>query len=184
MTWIVPRPGRWFSWSEFCVSSTVDPRELSAALMTAPAHQVAIVALCAAVLDPLRDRVGPIRVTSGYRTRRLNTAIGGSATSDHMTGCAADIKAAGGDASWIADAATFPDGVVFTEGGNCPALPIDQLITYALSRGGHVHVSYRLKRGAVRDQYLHAPAGGGYVPLPPHDPECDMGYDCTCDRLG
>ena len=44
------------------------------------------------VLDPLREKYGkPIIVTSGYRCPALNKAVGGSATSDHMIGCAADI---------------------------------------------------------------------------------------------
>ena len=33
----------------------------------------------------------PLRVSSGYRSQRLNRAVGGSTTSNHLTGCAADI---------------------------------------------------------------------------------------------
>ena len=45
------------------------------------------------VLDPLRVAYGkPIHVTSGYRCQKLNALVGGSPTSDHMTGCAADIQ--------------------------------------------------------------------------------------------
>lgn len=44
------------------------------------------------VLDPLREAYGkPIVVNSGYRCPALNKAVGGSKTSDHMKGCAADI---------------------------------------------------------------------------------------------
>lgn len=44
------------------------------------------------VLDPLREAYGkPIVVTSGYRCPALNKAVGGSPTSDHMKGCAADV---------------------------------------------------------------------------------------------
>ena len=51
-----------------------------------------LTALVEAVLDPLRERYGyPINVSSGYRCYRLNKAVGGSATSDHMKGRAADI---------------------------------------------------------------------------------------------
>lgn len=49
-------------------------------------------ALCKNILDPLREAVGPIRVTSGYRCKRLNTAVKGSNTSQHTKGQAADIK--------------------------------------------------------------------------------------------
>ena len=45
------------------------------------------------VLDPLRRAYGkPIRISSGYRCPKLNAIVGGSPTSDHMTGCAADIQ--------------------------------------------------------------------------------------------
>lgn len=44
------------------------------------------------VLQPLRDMYGrPITVNSGYRCPKLNKAVGGSKTSQHMVGQAADI---------------------------------------------------------------------------------------------
>lgn len=44
------------------------------------------------VLDPLREAWGrPLTVSSGYRCPALNRAVGGSATSHHMDGMAADI---------------------------------------------------------------------------------------------
>lgn len=45
------------------------------------------------VLQPLRSHFGvPIRVTSGYRSPALNRAVGGSSSSWHAHGCAADIQ--------------------------------------------------------------------------------------------
>lgn len=44
------------------------------------------------VLDPLREIYGkPITINSGYRCPELNKAVGGSKTSDHVKGFAADI---------------------------------------------------------------------------------------------
>lgn len=44
------------------------------------------------ILDPLRELYGkPITVNSGYRCPAVNKAVGGSATSDHVKGFAADI---------------------------------------------------------------------------------------------
>ena len=44
------------------------------------------------MLDPLREAYGkPIKVNSGYRCPDLNLAVGGSKTSQHMLGLAADI---------------------------------------------------------------------------------------------
>ena len=47
--------------------------------------------LCHMVLQPLRDRFGPIRINSGYRCPELNSAVGGVKNSQHLRGEAADI---------------------------------------------------------------------------------------------
>lgn len=50
-------------------------------------------ALVDKILDPLREAYGkPIIVTSGFRCDELNRLIGGSKTSQHRTGQAADIR--------------------------------------------------------------------------------------------
>lgn len=44
------------------------------------------------VFEPLRDFVGgPISINSFYRSPKLNSAIGGSTSSQHCKGCALDI---------------------------------------------------------------------------------------------
>lgn len=49
-------------------------------------------ALCQNVLQPIRDKRGTaITVTSGFRCKKLNKAIGGATTSQHQLGQAADI---------------------------------------------------------------------------------------------
>lgn len=95
--------------------------------------------LIEAVLDPLREWYGkPIRITSGYRCEALNKAVGGSDTSQHRLGEAADIT-------------------VGTKKGNKKLfeyikdnLPFDQLINE--SNFSWVHVSYR--EGRLRKQVL------------------------------
>ena len=58
----------------------------------------ALMALVDNVLDPLREWYGkPINVSSGYRCKELNTAVGGRPTSQHMKGEAADITAGSKD---------------------------------------------------------------------------------------
>lgn len=53
--------------------------------------------LAVKVLEPLRQRVGRVIVTSGYRCRVLNRAVGGVATSQHLCGQAADIHVTGNE---------------------------------------------------------------------------------------
>lgn len=49
--------------------------------------------LCDTVLEPIRARYGkPIVITSGYRSNKLNTAIGGAKNSDHKFGAACDMR--------------------------------------------------------------------------------------------
>lgn len=58
---------------------------------TSAAIQRELERLCKTLLQPLRDALGPVIVTSGYRPERLNTMIGGAKTSQHVLGQAADI---------------------------------------------------------------------------------------------
>ena len=44
------------------------------------------------LIQPLRNSIGPIRVTSGYRSPQLNKAIGGSTRSQHSKGQALDLQ--------------------------------------------------------------------------------------------
>ena len=49
----------------------------------------------ATILQPLRDALGcPIIINSGYRCPQVNKQVGGVANSQHMSGCAADIRPA------------------------------------------------------------------------------------------
>lgn len=48
-------------------------------------------ALCETLLEPVRARFGPVSIHSGFRGPSLNAAIGGSKTSQHMRGEAADF---------------------------------------------------------------------------------------------
>ena len=42
-----------------------------------------------------KDTEEPIIITSGYRSPELNRKVGGAPTSNHLTGCAVDIRVAG-----------------------------------------------------------------------------------------
>ena len=49
-------------------------------------------------LEVLRDRYGaPIIINSGYRSPQLNKKVGGVSTSNHVTGCAVDIRCGGAE---------------------------------------------------------------------------------------
>lgn len=114
-------------------------------------------ALGAAILDPLRAAHGhPLRVTSGYRDPAANRAAGGSSTSQHVLGQAADIQS---------DHAT-PDELarlVVALG-----LPFDQLIVESRPGGAAwLHVSYGPRH---RREALSCTDGETYTPWRPHGP--------------
>ena len=47
---------------------------------------------CLLLLEPARQLVGPILITSGYRNPRVNALVGGVKNSQHLLGQAADIR--------------------------------------------------------------------------------------------
>jgi uncharacterized protein YcbK (DUF882 family) len=97
--------------------------------------------LCVNILEPLRENLSePIIINSGYRSEQLNHAVGGSLTSQHMKGEAADIRI-NGDASKILEA-LYKLGIDF-----------DQAILYR--KQNFLHVSLK-KSGTNRRQKLLA----------------------------
>lgn len=144
--------GKYFTIKEFTYSNTAQ-RELITNVPT-PRQMMAIRYMVCHLLDPLRALIGkPIHITSGYRAPELNKLVGGSVTSQHMLGEAVDIKVRGMQAKELSK--------IIAESG----LPFGQLIWYAPSRGGHVHVS--LRDPLHNREMLSAPVRGGYVPWQP-----------------
>ena len=71
-----------FSEWEFKVSE--DYPLLAAQIVITPAERSRLLCVCKYFLQPLRNYVGTITVTSGKRTRLLNIAVDGAETSDHL----------------------------------------------------------------------------------------------------
>ena len=102
-------------------------------------------ALCENILQPVRDHFGRVKVTSGFRSVELCTAIGSSARSQHAKAEAADFECVGVDNAELAD-------WIKRE------LPYDQLILEFYTPGepnsGWIHCSYTTDQ--PRKQFLHA----------------------------
>ena len=83
-----------FTLDEFLVSQTAERHGID---MTPPPEVVEnLKRLCEGCLQPLRAAVKrPIFISSGYRSPDLNSLIGGSKTSAHMQGNAADFVVSG-----------------------------------------------------------------------------------------
>ena len=90
--------------------------------------------LCEKVLQPVREHFGKsVTVNSGYRSPESNAAVGGSKTSDHCKGQAADIEIVGvanADlAQWIMDNLEYTQLIL-------------EFYTPGIPDSGWVHVSY------------------------------------------
>ncbi len=84
-----------FTLNEFLRSSTAErDDEIAEEQFNPPENIVANLAyLCGTTLQPIRDVLGvPLRIISGYRYPSLNSKIGGSKSSQHMHGQAADVQ--------------------------------------------------------------------------------------------
>ena len=81
---------KYFKIKELCKSSTAIQKGID----NSPNSEIVknLEQLVDNILDPLREKYGkPINVNGGYRCPALNKAVGGSKTSQHMLGLAADI---------------------------------------------------------------------------------------------
>lgn len=47
--------------------------------------------LCQKILQPARKALGPMKISSGFRSEELNKLVGGAEKSDHRLGYAADV---------------------------------------------------------------------------------------------
>jgi hypothetical protein len=90
--------------------------------------------LCEKVLQPIRDHFGKtVTVNSGFRSSETNQATGGSKSSDHVKGQAADIEIPGVPnaelAQWIMDNLEYTQLIL-------------EFYTPGIPDSGWVHVSY------------------------------------------
>lgn len=131
-----------FTLEELCASTKAKELQIINQVTDA-VHLQALKALAKEVLQPIRDlHGGPVTVNSGYRQLALNKALGGSPTSQHPKGEAADITVGS-----PADNKDLFERIAKSD------IPYDQLIC---EFGGEwLHVSHRL-HGLQRRQVLEA----------------------------
>ncbi len=155
-----------FTISEFTASATA--RRLGLDNTPTPEHRANLEMLVAQLLDPLRDEwaqfcdrqqlgTPAITVSSGYRGFRLNAEVGGSKTSAHCVGYAADLVPANGRlAEFKAFCRDWLNG-----------RPFDQMISEDENNRGvprWIHIGYKNQQGGQRRQLLSM-VGGKYKPM-------------------
>lgn len=140
-----------FSLDEFLASQTATRKGISNTPDAGSLNTIRTV--LAPGLQRVRDLLGvPMFITSGYRSPTLNRSVGGSRTSQHVTGNAADFYAPGFGS---------PLEICRFLNQHRAQIGFDQLI----EEGTWVHISF--VAGAPRGQVLTAYFEGGgvrYVP--------------------
>ena len=136
----------YFTLKELCMSNVAKSRGID----NFPTFEIAahLEELTVKLLDPLRQAWGgAIIVTSGYRCKMLNTAVGGAVRSAHMEGYAADLYPANGRTEELI---TFA-----REWAEKCHIRYDQLIHETDKRGGlWLHIGLYGPGGVQRGQYL------------------------------
>tara|TARA_Y100001938_G_scaffold136205_1_gene198770 strand:+ start:34 stop:510 length:477 start_codon:yes stop_codon:yes gene_type:complete len=102
-------------------------------------------ALCENILQPVRDHFGRVKVTSGFRSVELCTAIGSSVNSQHAKAEAADFECMGTDNAELFDwikANLEPDQLIL------------EFYTLGEPNSGWIHCSW-IPEGR-RASFLHA----------------------------
>ena len=90
------------------------------------------------LLQCIREHFGkPVHITSGYRTAEHNAAVGGSKSSQHLLGRAADIQVAGVS---VEDVAAYAESLMPDWGG------VGRYPVKAGRTKGWVHVDTRAKK--------------------------------------
>ena len=96
-----------FYLDEFTRSQTAERHGIDMDVPVGSPVFVSLERLCYTILQPVRDALGPVNISSGYRPLELNKLIGGSLTSQHRFGEAADFTVVGHTplevCNWIAD---------------------------------------------------------------------------------
>ena len=122
-----------------------------------PAEAANLTELAGKVLQPIRDHYQKgVKINSGFRHPDVNAKVGGSRTSDHCRGMAADIEIPGVPnaelAQWVKDNLEFTQLIL-------------EFYTPGIPDSGWVHVSY--DPGNLKKQVMTATKQNGktvYLP--------------------
>lgn len=170
--------GKYFSYPEFFVTNTGLPNQ------PPDAEEGFVIAnlkaLTEKALDPIREALGPVIITSGYRSPAVNDAVGGSLLcrslpgqrapnsaealrlrcgSQHLHGTAVDMKVPG--RNWNSEqlAAAI---IKLKEQGK---VDFDQIVWYDPDQSSHVHISW--KRQGTNRRVVRRKRASGYVAQAP-----------------
>lgn len=113
-----------FSWAELTRTGSTELQAINRE--EAEQYRAALTALATTILEPIRAKFGPLKVNSAFRGASVNAKVGGSKTSQHLKGEAADIVAPSVSVEelhrWIVTESGLPYGQCILE-KTAPARP-------------------------------------------------------------
>lgn len=145
-----------FTWEEFIYSDTALKKGIK---NVPPTDKIDVVkknakSLCENILQPLRNAMGPLIVTSGYSNPELSKILGRKPTSQHCNGMAADIVSKDFSALHLAKA--------IRQHFHFDQLILERRYNKAGSLIEWVHVSYKSEH-ENRQEVLYSPPSGGFT---------------------
>jgi len=131
-----------FTLEEMIESQTARSYNIVAQFNPPPEIVDHLTGLCVNLLQPLRDALGPIYISSGWRCPELNTLVGGVSDSWHLLGEAADCE-------------FYRNGIMsnqeIMDAVKANNLPFDQMIDEAFLKWVHLSWSAtQLRRQVLR----------------------------------
>lgn len=132
---------KYFTIEELCYSDTAKTHKID----NTPTEEIIenLTEFTNEVLDKLREVWGSaIKVNSGFRCEELNKKVGGSKTSSHVKGYAADLVPVNGDI----------DGLVKCAIELSKTLNFDQIIDEYSGKKHWLHIGYKNLKGQQRKQ--------------------------------
>ena len=132
---------KYFTINELCKSTTAKKNKID----NTPSEEIIenLTEFTEEVLDKLREVWGsPIKVSSGFRCEKLNKKIGGSKTSSHLKGYAADLVPVNGDI----------DGLVECAIELSKTFNYDQIIDEYSGNKHWLHIGYKNLKGQQRKE--------------------------------
>jgi hypothetical protein len=141
-------PSKDFTWEELTTTGTGLPNN------PGPADRARLALLAREVLQPIRDRFGPLVITSAYRSAEVNQAVGGASASHHLKGNAADLYATSGATNEEIAAWVYRAG-----------LPIRESIVERHT--GHYHLARDVEGIPSKAKYLQTSDGRNYTAWTP-----------------
>lgn len=132
---------KYFTIKELCYSDTAKAHKID----NTPNEEIIenLTEFTNEVLDKLREAWGsPIKVSSGFRCEELNKKIGGSKTSSHLKGYAADLVPVNGDINGLVECA-----IELSKTFN-----YDQIIDEYSGNKHWLHIGYKNLKGQQRKE--------------------------------